>query len=404
MNTLQDIFEEESFKKLAIKLISQKAQQNGYSITGYSLTDKQLEEIKEQVARSDEDTFTIELPDDNIDPEISIEEEDVDRILDEHTKHLSSEVQKASQKASEVVLDKLRDKASEMLREHEEIKDNFELRLWQRWREGFELLKMFIVIAYEAGNEFNREFREFAAQERDCQFDVLTRLHARSCQITNEILTLLRSGCADGAHARWRALHEIAVIGFFISEFGEDVAERYLLHNTVESYRAAIQYRSYSSQLGYETLPDQGLAKVQYSYQQLINRFGDCYANNYGWAAEALGKKNSNFSEIEQAIGLSHWRPHYRFASQSVHATPKEISFTLGLYRSDQEVLLAGPSDADFADPAHSAAISLLQISTFLLMLKPNIDRLCVCHILSKLAKEIGETLLSIQKAQEESK
>lgn len=398
MNALQELFEEESFKKLAIKLISQKAQENGYS-----LTDKQLAVIEEQVARSDKDTLTTELPDDDIDLEISIEEEDVDRVLDEHTNQLSSEVQKASQEASEVILDKLRENAPEMLREHEEIKDNFELRLWQRWGEGFELLKMFIVIAYEAGDEFNREFREFAAQECDCQFDVLTRLHARSCQIANEILTLLRSGYADGAHARWRSTHEIAVIGFFISEFGEDVAERYLLHNAVESRRAAIQYQSYSSQLGYESLTDQELAKIQSSYQQLINRFGDCYANNYGWAAKALGKKDPNFREIEQSIGLSHWRPHYKFASQSVHATPKGIFSTLGLYPSNQEVLLAGPSDTGFADPAHSAAISLLQITTSLLMLRPNIDRLCVCHILSKLAEEIGDTFLSIQKAQEES-
>jgi hypothetical protein len=40
--------------------------------------------------------------------------------------------------------------------------------------------------------------------------------------------------------------------------------------------------------------------------------------------------------------------------------------------------------------------------SDFLLTLRPNIDRLSVSHILSTLAEEIGNTLLSIQRSGEE--
>jgi hypothetical protein len=35
-------------------------------------------------------------------------------------------------------------------------------------------------------------------------------------QIFNEILVLLKSGYADGANSRWRSLHELAVISFFL--------------------------------------------------------------------------------------------------------------------------------------------------------------------------------------------
>ena len=44
--------------------------------------------------------------------------------------------------------------------------------------------------------------------------------------MSRAILALLRSGFADDAHARWRSLHELAVVSGFISEYGEDVAEK----------------------------------------------------------------------------------------------------------------------------------------------------------------------------------
>lgn len=396
MNTLQKLFESESLKQLTTKLIAHKIEEKGYS-----LTDEQLAAIKEQVSHSDEDTLTIKLFDDT-ELEINIEEADICRVLDEYTDELSIELKKKTKEASEIVLSKLKDDAPRMLKEHEAIKSNFEQHLWQRWGRGLKLLKMFIVIAFETGEDFNGEFRESAAQESDCVFDVLTRLHARSCQIANEILTLLSSGYADGAHARWRSMHEITVTGYFVSGFGQNVAERYLLHNNVESYRAALQYQRYFSQLGYEPLTEQELIKIQASYQRLIDRFGNWYANNYGWAAQALNKAQPTFSDIEKAIGLEHWRPHYKFASDNVHANPKGTFYKLGLYSNKQELLLAGPSDAGFTDPAHSAAISLLQITSSLLTLKPNIDRLSICYMLSTLAEEIGDTFLSIQKAQEE--
>ena len=59
---------------------------------------------------------------------------------------------------------------------------------------------MLCFLADEAGSEFNSEFRPSASKDNNFVFDVLTRLHARSCQITSEIILLLRSGFADGAH------------------------------------------------------------------------------------------------------------------------------------------------------------------------------------------------------------
>lgn len=396
MNTLQEIFDSENFKYLSTKLISQKIKEKGYS-----LTDEQIAELEKQIITVD-DVFTIDLPgyeDTNI--QIEIEEEDITRVLSEYDEELSGRIPKIVENISGDLLDDLKSKAPQMLSEHRESRTEFERTISQKWGKALELLEMSTVIATEAGEDFNKEFRPLASQENDFEFDVLTRLHARSCQVANEILTLLRAGYADGAIARWRTMHEISVVGFFIRKFGKNTAERYLLHDMVESYRVATQYQRYVTQLGYEPFTTTELSQIQSSYNQLIDRFGLSYSNSYGWAAQALGNQDPKFSDIERAASLEFRRPHYKFASHNVHANPKGVIIKLGLYPNNRKLLLAGPSDTGFVSPGHSAAISLLQITTSLLTLKPNIDRLCICHILSTLTEQIGDKFLSIQRHQE---
>ena len=211
-------------------------------------------------------------------------------------------------------------------------------------------------------------------------------------------MVLLKSGFADGAHARWRSLHEIAVVASFIKKHGNGVAERYLLHNYIESYKAASLHRKY-----YEVLDDEPISQDEYDsvkamHDELVARFGSSYKNNYGWAASALNKENPTFSDIEVNSGLDHLRPYYKLASHNVHANPKGISFKLGLLGNTQNILLAGPSNYGFTDPAHGTAISLGQITINLITTKPTIDNFVLSKILLKFESEIGEEFLKVQK------
>jgi hypothetical protein len=64
-------------------------------------------------------------------------------------------------------------------------------------------------------------------------------------------------------------------------------------------------------------------------------------------------------------------------------------------------MLLAGPSDLGLAGPGHGTAISLSQITFTLLTTKPNIDRLVVCNILSKLEPEVGDAFIAAHQSLE---
>ena len=88
-------------------------------------------------------------------------------------------------------------------------------------------------------------------------------------------------------------------------------------------------------------------------------------------------------------------RPYYKWASQNVHAGAKGISNRIGLCEATEDLLLVGQSNSGMTDPAHSSAISLTQVTTVLLNIKPNIDRLVILNILLKMEDEIGEIFLS---------
>lgn len=296
--------------------------------------------------------------------------------------------------ASEVaanILVTLKNKWSSELRSQRRESAGFRRRLYRRWGVPLGLLQMLLTISREYGGSVNQELRDASTSNAPHLTEVLTRLHARACQIVDEILVLLTAGFADGAMARWRTLHEIAVIALFIGEHGEDLAEQYVLHQHVESKRAMQDYIACQERLGYDPLEESEIETTERSYAEVTARFGRPFSTQYGWAAQQLRSNKPSFSDIERAVGIDHFRAPYRMASHNVHANPKGVFFKLGLLE-ESELLLAGPSNAGFADPEHSAAISLVQASTPLGLLHPTLDNVIVLRIMVDLVDESGHT------------
>jgi hypothetical protein len=124
----------------------------------------------------------------------------------------------------------------------------FQTRLLERWGRALGELDMLITISREFGGQVATAVLrpEFKAPHLA---EVLIRLHARACQIASEVHVLLSAGYADGAMARCRTLHEIAVVGFFVQEHGEETAARYLAHDVIESWRAAVDFNKHARAL-----------------------------------------------------------------------------------------------------------------------------------------------------------
>ena len=278
----------------------------------------------------------------------------------------------------------------------------FEERLEAIWRMPIDLLELFIHLSTEAGSDFNSEYREDAVDSGDAVFEALTKLHGRGCQVAWEVLVLLRSGLADGAHARWRTLHEIAIVACLIGDHGQELAERYLLHETVQQYKLACQYQSHYRSLNFEPISEQEFTKLKEERDQLIAEFGKPFNNDYGWAASVTGIENPTLAYLEEKVELDHFRPLYKAASDNVHPNSHGANYRLGLGSHQGSVILAGPSNEGLADPGHAAAVSLCQTTVTLLCSKSTFDSIVVSKILQSLVDEIGNAFLEVHHFVEE--
>lgn len=289
---------------------------------------------------------------------------------------------------------KLVSNSPKMLEERRKLFTEFCQRNYNRWNTAFDLLETFIVICTEAGEEFNNSYRKKAVEENNLVFDLIVRHHARACLICQEILCLLKSGFADGAHSRWRALHEVTVTAIFIAKHGQECAERFSLHDIVESYDSMKQHKRYEHRLNEKGPTQEEFLECKESYDQLITKYGKSFGEPYGWASHVITNKRVNFADIEKDVLLDHMRPYYKWASQNIHAGTKGLYEQLGMCEATDNCLLVGQSNSGMTDPAHASAISLSQITIELLNIEPTIDMLVILNIITELEQEIGQVFL----------
>ena len=64
--------------------------------------------------------------------------------------------------------------------------------------------------------------------------------------------------------------------------------------------------------------------------------------------------------------------------------------------------MLAGPSNAGLADPAHSAVLSLLNCTISLLTLKPTPESVTTLKVLQRLAEEVGDAFIEAHRKLEQ--
>lgn len=337
--------------------------------------------------------------------EIEVTESDTESVMNRLTEFIEVRLPEMINSAVEIlstnILRTLNNNWRAEFRCQNQVRRGFEKRLQKRWGEAINLLRMMLTISRELGDMTHSSIIDDPDFASPSLLDVLTRLHARACQVTDEIICLLSSGFADGAMARWRTLHEIATVAFLIQHHGEDLARRYIDHQVVESFRAAKDYRECSERLGYEPMIDSEYEEILKAYDEIVQCYGDTFKTQYGWASDALCLKNPTIKDLERASGIDHLRVHYRMASHNVHANPKGLFFKLGLF-DEVDVLLAGPSNAGLTDPGHSAAISLMHVSVAQGMIRPNLDSLVGLQMLRKLTDEIGEAFFRVHLQLEE--
>ena len=320
---------------------------------------------------------------------IKITKEDMKLILQSiggiYSNKLNVFIDDSSDRLSDVLLESVLKTWPKTSRLHDKIMKRFHRNLIRRWGEPLDRLDMLVTLSSEFGERIKDHLREKNETQSPYLDEILIRLHIRALQVSREILCLLQSGFPDGAMSRWRTLHEIAAVALYIVGQGEDLAERYYLHEIIETRRGAIQYQGYKDRLKLEPIDPEELNDIEKEYLASIDLFGKQFDSPHGWAAHHLGIERPTFADIERASGVDHWRPYYKMASDDVHANPRGVFYKLGVFDSP-DALLSGPSNAGLADPGGCTCHSLMQVNTALLQLSSSLDLLVLAKALSKLA------------------
>lgn len=291
------------------------------------------------------------------------------------TKALPSMIAEASNKVSLLYFDSLSERwNSEGARQAEEI-ESFRRHLEERWSDGLGLLRMLLTCCRELGQEIHRRHRRSRARGHVHRRWVMVRLHARACQVANEVICLMENGFADGAMARWRTLHELAVTAAVISEGDEALSERYILHDAVDVKRQADDHDATQVPLGFAPVGKRQRNRIERQFKIVIDRFGPTFANPYGWAADALNLKKPTFKDLQKSAGRESMNSYYKLASFNVHAGARSLFFNLSSM-GDEDLLLAGRSNAGLVEPGVRTAQTLALITSLYLGRETDLDRL----------------------------
>jgi hypothetical protein len=337
---------------------------------------------------------------------VELGEERIAELLEKDPDVLADRLPEVIKESAAAIVESLKAAAPEMLTERHEGLDDYNALIARYWGPAFDLYEMLCRIAFEVGEDFTQTHSEDAASANDLVFYVLIRLHARACRIAEEVLVLMKSGYGQAAQSRWRTLHEVVVVAAFIAKHGWDVAERYILHEHIESALALDEYAEKVDRLeGYDPPTDEDVEEAHRVRDELVDQFGGRFGGHYGWAVEALetnlattGKHGLSALEID--VGLDHLRPHYRMASHGTHANPKGIFF-----RPDQvsrnTAVLAGPSALGLADPGHGACLSLTNVTATLLTSRTGVAAAFAIQVMLQLSDEAGEAFLRCQRIAE---
>lgn len=236
METFQTLFEETvkdqfAFPKALTKIAAKKLKE-----CGVTLSEAQEAQLLRHFETGHYDNFDINLTDEQEKQlerhfggspcTLSLSKEDADIYMRSVLEKIDESFPDLVSAIGAQLLTAFKEEAPTALKQRAVDEKRYNKLIQKHWGKPLQSLEMLLSICLEAGSDFNSKYRPQAVEENDYVFEALTRIHARGCQVGFETLTLLKYGFAEGAYARWRTLHELAVIANFIKDRGNEVAER----------------------------------------------------------------------------------------------------------------------------------------------------------------------------------
>lgn len=264
----------------------------------------------------------------------------------------------------------------------EEPRDQARTRVIKDWGKANDALRMLVVLCEQEGHKFN--IRQLETKRRNSRDATLARLHIRGCRIANEILLLLEHGHNEGAQARWRTLHEVAIAATLIKKGGVSLAERYLDHEAIERKSSLDDFRRATEARGGGQLRIVDAIEIETEFERMIEKHGSAFKGMYGWASGQLGlPKQPKFFHLLETAGSLSLKHRFRVASSDNHASVA----TLGqpVHQWDLTETIPGVFAPGFEGPGVDTVQAIVQLTIALYHEPWDLDCLVLGHVLVQL-------------------
>lgn len=240
----------------------------------------------------------------------------------------------------------------------------FKNRLEQHYGLEFFYMDLFENLSRELGTLVHKIINEKTVMSKT--EEVLLYQHIRACSIYSEVTYLIKGGFGTGALARFRSLHEIAVITEFIFKKGEEAAESYLDYLPVMQ-KKDIEFEE--NMTGVSIKDEVYDKKLQEKLDEIEKKRGKDFVNtknfnDYVWAQKYLPKGvRPTFHQIRNDIERNHGIIPYKIASNNIHAAPRSLTSSIS---TKSGKVSGGASNIGLSLPGTWATFEMLQINSLI--------------------------------------
>jgi hypothetical protein len=277
---------------------------------------------------------------------------------------------------------------------------SFKELLLEKNKDGFDYLEIILDLNRFLGKKFLKHFEDNGDPLDKLKLSLTFRLHARACQVATEVKELLSSGYSDGAHARWRTLHEISVIFLFLMNNDTNLAQMYFDFQAIEKFKRAKLHEKYHEEINWKPLETETYEFLENRVNELKVKYGKDYGGKLGWTKNIIQNKGDrHFSKIEELVGLSYMRPFYSWASENVHSGVDSITTRMGLPEviETSYQMFGAPTMIGLTDPAQFTCHSLNLMSSALLSIHDNVENAFIETMLADYKKNMTESFARVQ-------
>ena len=211
MKILQNIYDDQFAKLFRPEKIISEYISNKCKTIGVQLNKKQIRNLEEQFKDIKGNSFSIDIGDKQIKKAGYKTSEEFNKLIIKELKNIIPDLENKISKFNNALPNVLQDLINQtsdklykrliktskrMFKDRRNYLNKFENNLFKKWGDSINYLEMLLVLSTESAEQinFNNNLKNINS---DQVFNVLIRLHARSCQITSEIIALLKTGHAE---------------------------------------------------------------------------------------------------------------------------------------------------------------------------------------------------------------